>query len=231
MLRLLELNLQRVLSTPDFGLPYWDWAADGQRPPDQQPSSPLWAANGIGGTGTPIGDGPFIYDPAVADSFRVLIETDADGNLRQTQRGLNRTLGKEPSAPALPTKNDTAQTVTAAPYDAAPWNRSSRSFRNRLEGWLPYGMHNAVHVWVGGDMLPAASPNDPVFFLNHCNVDRVWEAWMTVHGRTYVPGQSAPASLKGHRLNDPLFSLISAPTTPAAVLNSTQQYTYDSLAV
>ena len=30
MLRQLELNLQRVLNDADFGLPYWDWATDGQ---------------------------------------------------------------------------------------------------------------------------------------------------------------------------------------------------------
>ena len=30
MLRQLELNFQRVLSDATFGLPYWDWAADGQ---------------------------------------------------------------------------------------------------------------------------------------------------------------------------------------------------------
>ena len=57
-------------------------------------------------------------------------------------------------------------------------------------------------------MLPAASPNDPVFFLNHCNIDRVWEAWMKKNGRVYLPDQTAPATLKGHRINDQLSSLI-----------------------
>ena len=33
-------------------------------------------------------------------------------------------------------------------------------------------LRNLVHVWVGRDMSPGSSPNDPVFFLNHCNVDR-----------------------------------------------------------
>ena len=32
-------------------------------------------------------------------------------------------------------------------------------------------MHNAVHIWVDGDMGPGTSPNDPVFFLHHANVD------------------------------------------------------------
>ena len=35
-------------------------------------------------------------------------------------------------------------------------------------------MHNLVHRWVGGSMGPGTSPNDPVFFLHHCNVDRIW---------------------------------------------------------
>jgi tyrosinase len=231
MLRQLELNLQRVLANQDFGLPYWDWAADGQLPPGQQPQAQLWSAAGIGGTGSPITTGPFVFDPADPQSFAVLVETDSNGDLRQANRGLNRTLGQEPQAPALPDKTATAQAIATTPYDAAPWNRSSNSFRNRTEGWLPYGMHNKVHVWVGGDMLPAASPNDPVFFLNHCNIDRIWEAWMTQHGRTYLPDQSEPDSLMGHRLNDQLSSLISASTTPADVLDSTQQYVYDSLAV
>ena len=230
MLRQMELNLQRVLGKSDFGLPYWDWAADGELTPAKQKKSKLWTPTGIGGTGSPITDGPFIYNSADPASFRVLVETDSNGNPRQTKRGLNRDIGNS-QQPALPKKANTAHALTKPVYDAPQWNGSSDSFRNELEGWLPYGMHNAVHVWVGGDMLPAASPNDPVFFLNHCNVDRVWEAWMKQHGRIYVPDQTAPTSLKGHRLNDQLASLISAPTTPNAVLDSTAQYTYDLLAV
>src|SRR4026209_2731055 len=33
MLIQLELNLQRVLNDMNFGLPYWDWAADGKLTP------------------------------------------------------------------------------------------------------------------------------------------------------------------------------------------------------
>jgi tyrosinase len=88
-----------------------------------------------------------------------------------------------------------------------------------------------VHVWVGGDMLPSSSPNDPVFYINHCNVDRIWEAWLTKHGRSYLPPQSAPAFLKGHRINDQMSSLLSAPMKPADVLDMRSIYVYDSLAV
>jgi tyrosinase len=70
-----------------------------------------------------------------------------------------------------------------------------------------------------------------VFWLNHCNVDRLWEAWMTRRGRTYVPGpgQGPP----GHRANDPLFSIVWDSMTPSQVLDPTESgldwYRYDAL--
>jgi tyrosinase len=70
-----------------------------------------------------------------------------------------------------------------------------------------------------------------VFFLNHCNVDRVWEAWMQRNGRVYLPGRNTAGAPDGQRLNDPIQSPFGRSTTPARVLNMTRSYTYDSLAV
>ncbi len=233
MLRQLELNMQRLLGDQNFALPYWDLAADGQGSAQDQLNSPLWKPDGIGGSGTPITDGPFVFDPNNPNSFVVRVDTDSNGNLEQVNRGLERTLGQD--VDTLPNKADTASVLQVAPYDADPWTVSSTGFRNQVEGWTPNppGLHNRVHVWVGGDMSPASSPNDPVFFLNHCNVDRIWEALMqnSQQGRVYLPDGSAPSSLKGHRIDDLLSSLISPPTTPAAILDSTAQYVYDSLDV
>jgi len=40
------------------------------------------------------------------------------------------------------------------------------------------GIHGSVHVWVGGTMSdPSVSPADPVFWLHHANLDRLWWAW------------------------------------------------------
>ena len=227
-----ELNLQRVLNDTTFALPYWDWAADGQLTHAKQKKSKIWAADCMGNSGNPISKGPFVYKASHPQSFRVRIETDPNNQLRQSNRGLRRSLGTQ--APSLPKKADTNAALSLTPYDAAPWDRSSAGFRNYLEGWqggTAAEMHNLVHVWVGGDMSPATSPNDPVFYLNHCNVDRIWEAWLRQHGRTYLPPDSAPASLKGHRLNDALSSLVSAPSKPSAVLDMTSVYIYDTLAI
>ena len=40
------------------------------------------------------------------------------------------------------------------------------------------GIHNSVHVWVGGSMgsVPTA-PADPIFWMHHANIDRLWWQW------------------------------------------------------
>ncbi len=232
MLRQLELNLQRVLKKSDFALPYWDWATDGEGSPQEQLKSALWTKDGIGGSGDPISSGPFVFDPSDSSSFCVRVDTDSNGNLQQFKRGLARDLGHD--IDTLPNRTDTAGALKLSLYDGPPWTVSSSGFRNQVEGWVGTtgpGLHNRVHVWVGGDMSPASSPNDPVFFLNHCNVDRIWEAWMQKHGRVYAPAANASNNLKGHRINDELASLLSPPTTPADVLDVGTQYVYDSLDV
>ena len=230
MLRQLELNLQRVLKDSSFGLPYWDWAADGQKNASQQKKSRVWKA--LGGSGNPVKTGPFKFNSANPTSFRINIEADVNGQLVQRSHGLRRALGSAVST--LPNKADTKTVLTLTPYDVSPWDVSSSGFRNRVEGWAPPAapaLHNRVHVWVGGDMLPSSSPNDPVFYMNHCNVDRIWEAWLTKYGRRYLPPQSAPTFLKGHRINDQMSSLLSAPMKPADVLDMRSIYVYDSLSV
>lgn len=47
------------------------------------------------------------------------------------------------------------------------------TFRPAVEG----SPHGGVHVIVSGDMSGMNSPNDPLFFLHHCNVDRIWALW------------------------------------------------------
>ena len=39
-------------------------------------------------------------------------------------------------------------------------------------------MHSAGHIYIGADMYESSgSPNDPMFFLHHAQVDRLWAAW------------------------------------------------------
>ncbi len=226
----LEQDLQRVLGQPGFGLPYWDWAED------RDLGSTLWRADRLGVNRGAVTAGPI-------GALRIRLSQPIDPRVgsylgAHQPRAIARDAGR--GTLGLPTKADVARCVLEASYDHPPFDAGSQGpdgepgFRNLLEGWAtpPAGFHNAVHVWVGGDMSPGTSPNDPVFFLNHCNVDRIWEAWMTRGGRTYRPLGTGPGgSHPGHNLHDPMVALLGETLTPADVLDPGQWYAYDDLDV
>ena len=109
-----------------------------------------------------------------------------------------------------------------------------------------HDMHNRVHLWVSGEMIFSheggheekagpygtmawnSSPNDPVFFLHHANVDRIWSLWMARHGQVYEPASGA---MHGHNLDDHMwpYSEIGLNVTPAMMLDSRAWgYVYDT---
>ncbi len=82
-------------------------------------------------------------------------------------------------------------------------------------------------------MGQSTSPNDPAFFLVHCNVDRVWAAWQgRFPGAPYLPPQIASADLLFHRIDDPLHTFFGDPwrLTVRQTLASSVWYTYDTTA-
>ena len=234
-LRRLEEAIQAVTATDDFALPYWDWAADGELAPQAQDNAQVWSM---------IGPARGQITQGALGQLRVrLFQDNRDGRLYATApRPVWRDAQR--SVSTLPDRNDEALSLADPTYDAPEWREQrTDSFRNKVEGFQdpteppptqrrvgPW-MHNRVHVWIAGDMAPGSSPNDPVFWLNHCNVDRLWEAWMQRHSRTYLPpaGQG-PA---GQRANDPMVSIVWPSMRPADVLDPTEAgldwYRYDRL--
>ncbi len=68
-------------------------------------------------------------------------------------------------------------------------------------------------------MTSSASPNDPVFFLHHCNIDRLWARWQATHPDAgYVPRRGGPP---GHNLHDDMPETDGAGITPASMLDQT----------
>ena len=117
-----------------------------------------------------------------------------------------------------------------------PYDESVSGARNRIEGWTAAppsrtpAIHNRMHVWVGGDMITATSPNDPVFFLHHANVDRIWSAWSQTHpDSAYRPLQSDQEELQFHRIDDPMHTFFQEQVTARMVLDHSPLYTYDTL--
>ena len=231
--RELELTLQS--KNPLVTLPYWDWSADAANPA----TAALWNTNPaqriyIGGDGTGPGG---VVDTGPFAGWTALVE-DAGGMLVPRPGGILRDLGSgtatgDPDFPTAAQVTDAIQNM--AVYDTSPWRTTSAgSFRNRLEGWLANAgesgsqLHNRVHIWVGGDMGPGTSPNDPVFFLHHCNVDRLWALWQYAHpASAYLPASGGPP---GHNLDDVMQHLTAAGATPAACLDyrRTMGFIYDT---
>lgn len=82
------------------------------------------------------------------------------------------------------------------------------------------GPHGSAHVWVGGFVGNAAiAPRDPVFWLIHSNVDRLWAEWINQHSSTagfqpFLPLSGGP---QGHNLNDTMWPW-NGTTNPFGVL-------------
>jgi tyrosinase len=58
----------------------------------------------------------------------------------------------------------------------SPVSQSRRGFNETLDN----GLHGNVHVLVGNTMNMGNVPwaaNDPIFWLHHCNIDRLWASW------------------------------------------------------
>lgn len=222
----LEQELQVVLNDPNFGLPYWDWAKD------RQLGSPLWTNSRLGTNRGSIDAGPL-----AGLQVRLSGRGSFSGGgflLAHQPRSISRNAGADTDHPRLPRKSDVANCLAEDVYDTPSWDATSTGFRRHLEGWRswPVELHNLVHVWVGGDMGPGTSPNDPVFYLNHCNVDRIWEAWMDRRpGRPYAPTGTQGSNSNGHNLNDAMVALLGASMTPADVLDPAPWYSYDNLNV
>lgn len=120
----------------------------------------------------------------------------------------------------------------ALSYDVSPWSSLSPSigsFRSNLEK----NFHDEIHQWIGGHMdMVAISPNDPAFFIHHCNVDRLWASWQDNFHKPYLPAQSESANiLKGHRVFDAMRPWEQTSTTPATALDfkGRLHYSYDTI--
>jgi tyrosinase len=194
-----ELALQQV--DPSVTVPYWPFE---QETPGQLPR--VFSAAYFGGDGTPsqgdrVTDGPF------------------------ASWGIIRRVGRDPNgASTLPTSADLNSAMQFTFYDVSPYNESSQGFRDAIEGWIgrngANSNHNRVHEYVGGDMLPEGSSGnvvtDPIFWLVHANIDRLWAQWEQTNGtNNYQPVSGGPA---GHNLND-VMQFLSRPTRPADTLN------------
>lgn len=178
-------------------LPYWDWT-------DNASTAAVFSSDLLGGTGRAsdgrVMDGPFAF---AAGHWKIAVKDDPS-----TPDYLTRQLGADSSATSLPTKAMQNAVMALTIYDESPWYDSKRKTaaqRQRVNDLfrfgLEYDLHNLVHRYVGGDMATASSPNDPVFWFHHCNLDRLWSYWEQTTGKAapYAPATGGPAGQSGDK--------------------------------
>ncbi|GAA2519166.1 tyrosinase family protein [Winogradskya humida] len=186
-LLMFEQALQAI--NKNVSLPYWNWTAS--RAKNAPPFTPDFMGGDGQGGDREVPNGPFAYSK---QNWPLNERIDSRPFLR-------RVMGVD--ATSLPTIDEVNLVLGLVPYDAAPYNSSSATgFRNRLEGWSGADLHNRVHDWVGGTMTGGDSPNDPVFWLHHCYIDKLWADWQAKHpGYGYLPAATTKNVIA---LNDPM---------------------------
>jgi tyrosinase len=213
-LRRFELDLQKEV--PGVTIPYWDWAADAALRSDD-PNLPPWTKSAIwqedfmGGNGDPDLDNTVMSGP-----FKDWVTQEVDDMGNPWRKGkLIRDFGND--IRTLPTQIDVYNAFSLEFFDTPYWDVFSKGFRNALEGFTngPQ-LHNRVHVWVGGSMELMTSPNDPVFFLNHCNVDRIWALWQDLRYNRDYPDDGiiidrSCKKIEGYNLKDKMVPWTSDP--------------------
>ncbi|MED5620956.1 tyrosinase family protein [Ideonella sp. BN130291] len=198
----LELDLQSKVA--GVMLPYWDWSdpatlmTDTFMGPNGTVSNEVrsgYFAADAPGTGTNPTPAPAWW-PAGLTGWRL---PSAFG---MSAGPLKRAIG---AVASLPPSGNMSQTLAKSTY---------ADFQLALESGAGLigatAMHNGMHTWFGmvSHMRDAlVSAFDPIFFLHHANVDRLWAMWQCDgHATDYPAAGGKPA----HHRNDPMYPWVGA---------------------
>ncbi|KAJ2932727.1 hypothetical protein H1R20_g4366, partial [Candolleomyces eurysporus] len=164
-------------------VPYWDWTRDTNGDTLIQHSPLFDPVTGFGGDGiastyTPPTDDDGTPFPIIPEFMIGCVGTGPFADLvlhvgpgrRFTDHCLVRGFHEE-LRPSL-SQHHISNIMNQTTYD---------NFWNSLDG-LPFKpdfrLHDAGHGFMGGDMISFyTSPNDPIFFLHHAGLDRIWWKW------------------------------------------------------
>ena len=172
-----ERILRKASGDPGFALPYWNYSDPGQAALPEAFRTP-------------------------ADKSNVLYLPNPD--LRGDDANAGTAMPDDVSsfAQAFQFANFDSANGASSPEGVAP------SFGGQIvpqpvhfgqvHGELESQPHDNVHVWVGGQGAPGAqfpgwmsdpdtAARDPIFWIHHANVDRLWKRWLDLGGRRQNP--------------------------------------------
>ncbi|RKP26898.1 hypothetical protein SYNPS1DRAFT_13505, partial [Syncephalis pseudoplumigaleata] len=164
MLHVVEQELQKKY--PSVTIPYWDWTAVSQAPE----TASIFSPEMFGGNGrcphSCVEDGvfkdfkPFYY---------------VQGQTSCIQRIFDGGNGKIKPFPIV-------EHITSMIANSKDWHAFSTA--------IQITPHGRAHVGLGGGMNTMFSPNDPVFYLHHAFIDKMWYDWQKINpgARVYQYG-------------------------------------------
>lgn len=213
LLRRFEADLRAADSalrggTSTLSIPYWDWTSE------RSTVGLPWTTDFLGGDGDSMTNivqtGEFAYS-----NGRWTI-TIGDGGTIDPE--LRRDMGdKAFPTGRLPDTGHVTNTMGQTTYIDFRWSLEQ--------------LHNWVHNWVGGNMMEMTSPNEPVFWLHHCMLDKIWADWQAANPTVAYPTGGNDVGgfplRQGEKLTDPMGPWNQ--NTPADVLvHATLGYRYDT---
>ncbi|KAJ3268683.1 hypothetical protein HDV01_002361 [Terramyces sp. JEL0728] len=152
-LQVLDLNLINKCGYKGK-FPYWDEAHDSQAPE----LSPIWTKFGSNGVKR-------THCVTNGELANIVSNYPSTHCVQRNWSPAGQDSNKIPILGSMYSPAQVAYILASKNYD---------SFRQNLENIL----HNNVHAGIGGDMYdPTTSPGDPIFYMHHRNVDRLWWIW------------------------------------------------------
>ncbi|KAI9508872.1 photo-regulated tyrosinase [Russula earlei] len=190
--------------------PYWDWAIKTVPPPEV---ISLETVDII----TPDGKTTNVPNPLLKYTFKPV-----DSSFPNPWRSWKTTI-RHPDNPRSPNAATDVQglrdnlasiqgDITSSTYRLLTLVRTWPAFSNHTVGDGDTSsnsleaIHDKIHAIVGGNMAyPAIAGFDPIFYLHHCNVDRMLSLWSAVNPGVWVssgPAQGGTFTIPGNATID-----------------------------
>ncbi|KAH7391524.1 hypothetical protein BKA64DRAFT_696230 [Cadophora sp. MPI-SDFR-AT-0126] len=174
--------------------PYWDWTLDSA----DLSKSPIWDPDhGFGGNGD-------LSTPETIHNGHCV----PDGPFANTTRQWHAIRGGEFHSVAREPHCLSRGFLNAGMISGTDREKSSKFHRHispehvehilQQPDYLSFfklfesGAHNAIPQFLRGDWLVFSAPNDPVFFLHHTQVDRLWWLWQERDVKTRAKDYHGP---------------------------------------
>lgn len=180
-------------------LPYWEWGLDAENPQDSvlfngdlysmgtngvdlNRTSIYWASQNItipaGTGGGCVYGGPFSNYTVHMGPIDAPGEQPVQYNLEYNPRCLSRDVNPSVSRMSNSFRNTTKLILS---YDTIDWFQGVMQADQRFTdptAPFSYGVHGGGHLTVGSVLADIdTSPAEPMFWLHHAQIDRVWTIW------------------------------------------------------